>query len=183
MAAAVEYALEVGVAQLTLRPLAESIGTSVASLNRQFGSKDDLVRDVCQELHNGMVATLDDVWERSAGRPVEVLRGLWNLWLTPDYEKQFAFLFELYGMALRNPDRYEWFEQSVVHDWMTPLVHALVGNGHSETHARTISTLVMAIIRGLHLDVAATHDVARVSDAYELALRLLEPGLAAPESA
>ncbi|KRC48896.1 hypothetical protein ASE19_18465 [Nocardioides sp. Root79] len=180
LAAATEYALEVGVSQLTLRPLAEAIGTSITSLNRQLGSKDDLVREVCRGLHGAMVDALNNVWESSAGRPVDVLRGLWALWLTPGYDRQFAFLFELYGMALRDPERYEWFEQSVVRDWMTPLSDALVSSGRPEAEAQVVSTLVMAVIRGLHLDVAATHDVARVNDAYELTLRLLEPHLASP---
>lgn len=177
LAAATGYALEVGVAELTLRPLAEAIGTSITSLNRQFGSKDALIRDVCRELHAGMVRALEEVWERSSGRPTEVLRALWELWLAPEYDRQFAFLFELYGMAIRDPERYTWFADSVVRDWMAPLEAALIGNGHSASDARTISTLVMAVIRGLRLDVSATRDTERVRESYEMAMALLEPVL------
>ena len=177
LAAATEYALEVGVANLTLRPLAEAIGTSITSLNRQLGSKDALVRDVCRELHAGMVHALEEVWARSAGRPTEVLRALWEMWLAPEYDRQFAFLFELYGMAIRDPERYVWFADSVVRDWLAPLEAALIGNGHSASDARTISTLVMAVIRGLRLDVSATRDIERVRDSYEMAMALLEPAL------
>lgn len=178
LAAATEYALEVGVANLTLRPLAQAIGTSITSLNRQFGSKDELVRDICRELHDDMVRALDDVWARSEGRPTEVLYALWEMWMTPAYERQFAFLFELFGMALRDPERFKWFADSVVRDWMTPLEAALVGTGHSPSHAQTVSTLVMAVIRGLYLDHAATHDTERVSAAYAMAMALIEPPLA-----
>lgn len=180
LAAATGYALEVGVANLTLRPLAEAIGTSITSLNRQFGSKDALVREVCRELHAGMVRALDEVWARSSGRPADVLRALWELWLAPEYDRQFAFLFELYGMAIRDPERYAWFADSVVRDWLAPLETALVGNGHSASDARTISTLVMAVIRGLRLDVSATRDTERVRDAYDMAMSLLEPTFRTP---
>lgn len=182
LAAATEFVLEVGVANLTLRPLADAIGTSITSLSRQFGSKDELVRDVCQELHREVMRTLEDVWERSSGRPSDVLRSLWDLWLAPGYDRQFAFLFELYGMAIRDPERYPWFASSVVRDWMAPLEAALIDNGHSLADAQAISTLVMALIRGLRLDVSATHDVERVAAAYDMAMALLEPTLRTPQT-
>jgi len=175
--AATSYALEVGVAELTLRPLAEAIGSSIASLNRQFGSKDGLVREVCQDLHSQMVRSLAESWTETSGQPAEVLRALWDLWLAPEYDRQFTFLFELYGMAVRHPERYTWFADSVVRDWMAPLEKALVANGHPADQARTVTTLVMAIIRGLRLDLAATGEVSRVDLAYDMALTILEPRL------
>lgn len=175
--AATSYALEVGVAELTLRPLAEAIGTSITSLNRQFGSKDGLVREVCQDLHSQMVRALEESWTETSGAPVDVLRKLWDLWLAPHYDRQFAFLFELYGMAIRHPEQYTWFADSVVRDWMAPLEKALVANGHPSDQARTVTTLVMAIIRGLRLDLAATRETDRVDRAYDLALTLLETPL------
>lgn len=177
--AATSYALEVGVADLTLRPLAEAIGTSITSLNRQFGSKDGLVREVCQDLHGQMVQALEKSWTETSGQPADVLRALWELWLAPQYTRQFAFLFELYGMAIRHPEQYTWFADSVVRDWMAPLEKALTANGHPADQARTITTLVMAIIRGLHLDLAATRETQRISQAFHVALAILEPQLSA----
>lgn len=177
--AATSYALQVGVAELTLRPLAEAIGTSITSLNRQFGSKEGLVREVCQDLHSQMVRALEESWTKTSGHPVDVLRTLWDLWLAPQYDRQFAFLFELFGMAIRHPEQYTWFADSVVRDWMAPLEKALVANGHPADQARTVTTLVMAIIRGLRLDLAATGETNRVDQAYDMALALLEPRLSA----
>ena len=118
--AATEYALETGVADLTLRPLAAAIGTSITSLVRQFGSKEELIHEICRDLQNRMVSALHARRRTTAEDPMEALRALWRMWLTPEYMRQFAFLFELYGLALRYPDRYEWFANSVVEEWMTP---------------------------------------------------------------
>nr|ACL11829.1 putative TetR regulatory protein [Mycolicibacterium brisbanense] len=173
--AAVDYVLDTGIADLTLRPLGAAIGVSNTTLIRQFGSKDDIIRDVCQEIHAEMVEALDQFWSRSKGRPTDVLRALWNLWLAPEYARQFTFLFELYGLALRQPERFEWFATGVVYDWLKPLEAALVNDGMEEARARTISTLIMGVVRGLYLDMAGTGDVERASAAFELAMVLIEP--------
>nr|ACL11848.1 putative TetR transcriptional regulator [Arthrobacter globiformis] len=173
--AAVEYVLDTGIAELTLRPLGAAIGVSNTTLIRQFGSKDEIIRVVCQQIHGQMVASLSGFWQRSEGRPADVLRALWTLWLAPEYARQFTFLFELYGLALRQPERFEWFASSVVYDWLRPLQDALVGEGVEPTEARTLSTLIMSIVRGLYLDMAGTHDVDRAGEAFEMAMRLIEP--------
>jgi len=173
--AATEYVLETGVADLTLRPLGAAIGASITTLIRQFGSKDELIREVCQEIHGQTVAVFDQFWASSDGRPIEVLRGMWNLWLVPEYSRQFVFLFELYGLALREPDRYEWFAQSAVRAWMTPVENALRADGVDAEKAQDLVTLALGIIRGLYLDMAATGDTERVTRAYERALTLLAP--------
>lgn len=175
--AATEYILEKGVADLTLRPLGAAVGASITTLIRQFGSKEELIHEVCREIHGQMISAFDQFWARSDGRPVDVLRALWNLWLGPEYSRQFVFLFELYGLALREPDRYEWFAQSVVHDWKTPLENALCASGIDADRARDLATLVLGIIRGLYLENAATHGTDRVNSAFELALVLLTPAL------
>src|SRR6185437_15712547 len=70
--AATEYVLETGVADLTLRPLGAAIGASITTLIRQFGSKDELVHEVCREIHGQMVGAFDQFWASSDGRPIEV---------------------------------------------------------------------------------------------------------------
>lgn len=173
--AATEYVLEMGVVDLSLRPLGAAIGASITTLIRHFGSKDELIQQVCQEIHGQMISAFDQFWASSNGRPLEVLRALWNLWLTPEYSRQFVFLFELYGLALRRPEEYEWFAQSVVHAWIAPLEDALRADGVEAEHARDLATLVVGIIRGLYLDKAATGDDDRVNRAYERSLMLLAP--------
>ncbi|WP_051289182.1 TetR/AcrR family transcriptional regulator [Mycobacterium sp. URHD0025] len=175
--AATEYILENGVADMTLRPLGAAVGASITTLIRQFGSKEELIHEVCREIHGQMISAFDQFWARSDGRPVDVLRALWSLWLGPEYSRQFVFLFELYGLALREPDRYEWFAQSVVHDWKTPLENALRASGIDAGKAGDLATLVLGIIRGLYLENAATHGTDRVNSAFELALTLLTPAL------
>jgi AcrR family transcriptional regulator len=177
LALATDYVLDAGIAGLTLRPLAEGIGSSVASLNRQFGSKEQLVQEVCQELHDRMLRDAAAAQATPAASPVDVLRTMWQMWLAPSKTREFRFLFELYGLALRDPLRYGWFTSSVVHDWMAPIEAALVGLGHSDDDARMTATTVLAVVRGLHLDLAATGDEARVGAAFDQVMTMLEPFL------
>lgn len=176
-AAITDYILDNGVATLTLRPLAEAIGSSIASLNRQFGSKEQLVEAVCIELHTRMLDDVERARSVPGASPIGVLRSLWRDWLEPAKSREFAFLFELYGLAIRDPERYQWFATSIVNDWLAPFEDALTDAGLSPDEARSATTLGLALIRGLHLDLAATHDISRVDKTFELALHLFEPHL------
>jgi len=177
LAAATEYVLENGVAHLTLRPLGDAIGASITTLIRQFSSKDGLIEAVCQEIHDRMIRDLRDNPALQSASPVVILRAMWKKWLVPEQARQFRFLFELYGLAIRDPDRYRWFTESVVRDYTAPLEAALIDLGRLPAEGRRLSTLVLAILRGLHLDLAATEDAARVDAAFALAIDLLEPEL------
>lgn len=177
LAAATEYVLDSGVANLTMRPLGNAIGVSITTLIRQFESKDRLLEAVCREIHARMIRELRDNPALQSRSPVDVLRVMWQQWLAPEQARQFTFLFELYGLAIRDPARYRWFMDSVVQDWRAPLEDALVDLGKRRAEARRTSTLVLAILRGLHLDLAATGDVARVDAAFALAVDQLGPML------
>lgn len=81
--------------------------------------------------------------------------------------------FELYGLAIATPDRYGWFLDSVVAQWLDLIEGQLrkMSGPHAATPAA--ATLILALFRGLHLDVIATDDVERVDAAFELAVSTL----------
>ena len=60
LAGAVEYILDNGVAELTLRPLAEALGVTHATLLRHFGSKEELVKEVITAIRLGLLKNLRD---------------------------------------------------------------------------------------------------------------------------
>ncbi|WP_195023366.1 TetR/AcrR family transcriptional regulator [Nocardia elegans] len=173
LAAVTDYVLAHGVATLTLRPLAEAIGVTITTLIRQFGSKDELVEEVCRGIHRTTLHTLANDPELEGLTPTQTLDVLWARWLDPAQARQFVFLFELFGLALRDPERYEWFTSSVVEDWIKPVEDALVADGRSADEARILATVTLALLRGLHMDLAATKDRDRVDAAYRLAAAAL----------
>jgi len=83
--------------------------------------------------------------------------------------------FAVYGQALQAPQHYADFLEHVVADWMSELVDAQRPNTDPATATRR-ATLVIAMIRGLLLDLLATGDRDRVQDAAETFLAELGHG-------
>ncbi|MEW2353394.1 TetR/AcrR family transcriptional regulator [Spirillospora sp. NPDC029432] len=173
LGAATDYVLNHGVADLTLRPMAAAIGVTITTLIRQFGSKDALVEQIARGIHDELLVGLREDPELVGRDPEETLRVLWRRWLDPHQARQFGLLFELYGLALRDRGRYAWFITSVVGDWLAPIEQALIDAGWDREQAETTATLVLALIRGLHLDLAVTGETARVDRAFKQAVNLL----------
>ncbi|WP_338889403.1 TetR/AcrR family transcriptional regulator [Rhodococcus sovatensis] len=168
LAAATQYVLDHGVATLTMRPLAEAVGVTIATLIRRFGSKDELLEQICRSIHLDMLDTLAYDPELAGLDPRQTLDVLWGRWLDPAQARQFTFLFELFGVALRDPDRYGWFAESVISDWLAPIEDVLVEVGTEISQARALATVVLSLLRGLHMDFAMTGDRDRVEAAYHL---------------
>lgn len=177
LAAATEYVLEHGVADLTLRPLANGIGVTIATVIRQFGSKDQLIEAVARGIHQQLLTDLREDPALASNDPEVVLRTLWDRWLEPRRAREFGLLFELYALALRAPDNYQWFIATVVQDWLQPIVDALRALGHPHASAEAMATAILALLRGLHLDLAATQDADRVTAAFDLTIGALANGL------
>jgi AcrR family transcriptional regulator len=176
LAAATEYVLDNGVANLTLRPLAAALGVTITTLIRHFESKEALVEEICRRIYRQLLDDLRADPELADRPSVETLRALWRRWQDPRQARQFTFIFELYGLALRDPERYLWFTRSVVAEALVPLEVGLVRDGSTPEEARNMGTVLLAVLRGLHLDLAATHDNDRVDAAFNLAVeRLLTP--------
>lgn len=178
VAAATRYVLDHGVSDLTLRPLASAMGVTIATVVRQFGSKEALVEEISRAINEDLLTTLREDPELIGLPPVQTLRTLWRRWLDPSQGRQFRLLFELYGLALRHPEQYRWFTESIVADWLPQIEAPLIGDGVDPDIARQLATLVLAVLRGLHLDLVATGDLDRVDAAFELAMATLSPTLA-----
>jgi AcrR family transcriptional regulator len=147
--AAVDYAIEHGLADLTLRPLAGALGVMPNSLVHYFGSKDEL-----------LMAILNGVRERlrvqlTADPGSDPLASAWAWSSDPKHANFFRSFFEAYGLALRHPERFSGFLDRVVGDWVL-----------TDDPART--TVELAVLRGLLLDLLTTGEGERVQQAFEL---------------
>ncbi len=72
--------------------------------------------------------------------------------------------FEVYGLALRHPDRYPDVHRACVHDWLDEPLAAIDD---------VSATLAIATVTGLVLDLLTTGDRVRIEDAMERFLFLL----------
>src|SRR5437868_3358378 len=156
---AYRYALQHGLADLSLRPLAAAIGSSPRVLLFLFGSKDGLVRELLSRArrdelallatarrgpgYEGLGAAVDAVWQWLAAK---AHRPLLTLWL------------EAYARSLVEP-RGAWarFAQKTVADWLTLLAAAQPPRRRRSKRGRAERTLALAVLRGALLDLLATN--------------------------
>jgi AcrR family transcriptional regulator len=170
LTAAVQAAMDGGIADLSLRELAAAIGTSHRMLLYHFGSREGLLAAVTLAVEqseramalNAGVITADDA------------RRYWQRYSDPALWPQERLFFELYTHALRGRPGTEGFFDHTVRDWLEALTGAGVAAGRAEGLARAGSRLSMAVVRGLLLDLLATGDTEGTSEAFELFVHLAE---------
>ena len=165
--AVTEYVLEHGLADLSLRPLARAVGTSARILLYHFGSKEELVAAALREARAREAATMASY--RASARHVplaELLDSAWR-WVSAERNEPFLRLFfEVYGLALQDASRFPGFLDSVVADWLPMVESTLCEGGVERARARALAPLVVAVQRGLLLDLLATGARRRVNRAH-----------------
>jgi AcrR family transcriptional regulator len=173
--AIVGYVLETGLAELSLRPLGAAVGASPRTLLYHFGSKAELVVAVLGEANRRQSRLLEFWTERSAEHDSRtLLLRAWQ-WLTaPRHDRLLRLLFETYGFALRDRRRYGQFLRASSNDWIEPFAAALSARGFSRERAAALATLLVAVVRGLLLDVLATGDRTRVDRAFRSFINAIE---------
>ena len=79
---------------------------------------------------------------------------------------------DLFGRLREDAEQQLWpgFQREATTDWLAPLAEGLASIGRPE-----LATLVLAVIRGLIMDLEATADAARVDNAFAEFLSILGP--------
>jgi AcrR family transcriptional regulator len=152
---AIDYAVEQGLADLTLRPLAEALGVLPNTLAHHFGSKEELLSEILNGVRDRLRETRAEVAADPQADPVEAV---WQWTADERHEQFFRSFFEAYGLALRRPERFEPFLARVVSDWVGP-------------GSPPAATLELAVLRGLLLDLLTTGERDRVEEALALFIR------------
>lgn len=157
---AIDHVLSHGMADLSLRPLAKSLGTSARMLIYHFGSREGLMGAILDGLRQREDARIMS-WMEDAPRSMpEFLDWYWRLMSSPRARPAVKLIFELYALALRDPKSYPGVLTTPLTYW-----RKLAGlTGCSDTEA----TLLLAVTRGLLLDLCATGDRKRTDAAMAL---------------
>lgn len=181
LVAATEYVLDHGVADLSLRPAAQAIGVTHATLLRHFSTKDELIMSVLEKIRTDLTDQLTSDDELRAARPTaEMVKAVWRRLCEPRQQRQFLLLFEIAGHHGWRPAGGQDLAQSIINDWLDPVIDRLVQDGWPPEEASVLATLVLAQVRGLQLDLLMTGDRARADRAIDIAVRLLEPPATCP---
>ncbi|WP_395693255.1 TetR/AcrR family transcriptional regulator [Nocardioides sp.] len=164
--ASVEYVLDHGIAELSLRPMAAELGVTHGTLLRHFGSKEQLVIEVVNSIRE---ALLDNLVRSAGGRtpttPAEAMSVAWQQLSQPAERRQFVLLFELVALQVRTPGRFGSLATMLITDFLGPIEASLLAYDMPGPAARNIATGFLAQVRGLQLDLAVTGDQHRVDAA------------------
>src|SRR5579884_4507362 len=121
-----DYVAENGLADLSLRPLADAVESSPRVLLYYFTSKENLIGEVLARLRARQRMVFDTLPRDAASYAVTV-RGAWKLMSAPEHERVFRLFFEVYGLALQDPERYSEFLRGAVDDWIAYIAAGQIG--------------------------------------------------------
>ncbi|TQM10910.1 TetR/AcrR family transcriptional regulator [Pseudonocardia kunmingensis] len=165
--ACTDHALEHGLPD-RLEPLASAAGTSARMLIYHFGTRDALLRAVLGRARKRQLAAFGDLLRVRPDEPyTATLASAWTAMTGPEgqpYLRMFGQLRESSAQQLW-PD----FRRVATTDWLGPLEEGLRSIGRPE-----LATLLLAVIRGLLMDLDATADRARTDRAFSDFLSTLD---------
>jgi AcrR family transcriptional regulator len=168
--AAYGYALEHGLVDLSLRPLAAAIGSSPRVLLFLFGSKDGLVQALLARARADEVALLDGA-PADATDLAATARVTWSWLREPGHRPLLRLWAEAYTRSLVEPEgAWAGFAAATVDDWLVLLARGQSVEERDTEIGRSRRTLALAVLRGCLLDLLATGDEQRVDAAMALYL-------------
>jgi AcrR family transcriptional regulator len=179
LAAVVGVALAGGIADKSLRAIAEAAGTSHRMLIHHFGNREGLLVAVIQEVEARQRAVLSELTGGRDEDPVTQGLRFWEHLRSPDLAPQERLFFEVYGQALQGRRWAQPLLDGIVENWIGPLAAGLEADaGVDPKTARIIARLQVALGRGLLLDVLATGDDREADAAVRYFLEMLLTHLA-----
>jgi AcrR family transcriptional regulator len=172
------YVLERGFADLSLRPLSQAVGMSPRTLLYYFGAKEAIVTAVIGRIRERQLAMFDRLRQAELSTPTAVCKAAWAYMTAPEVQPMLRLFFEIYALALRDPNRFPGFLERAIEDWLDFLSDLICGESAERERCRVMATIVLAGYRGFLLDYAATGDAERVGravDAWSVVLEALVP--------
>lgn len=163
-----DHALEHGLPD-RLAPFVQATGTSARMLLYHFGTRDELFLAVLRRARQRQLDHFGALLRVVPGEGYAVTLGrAWVGMTGPDGQ---PFL-RMFGQLRERSDLSLWpgFRRLATTDWLGPLEAGLATIGRSGS-----ATLVLAVIRGLVMDLDATADLARADRAFHELLRALDP--------
>ena len=172
--AVIDHIQHHGIADFSLREVAAAIGTSHRMLIYHFGPREGLLVAVVQAVERAQRAFLSDLLTDTNLSRAEAMRSMWRRLADPSLWPNERLFYELYVQALQGRPGTQGFLDDVVDAWVEPFVDLADRYAVERDEFRADTRLGVAVVRGLLLDLLATHDRPAVDAAFERYIRLYE---------
>jgi AcrR family transcriptional regulator len=164
-----------GISSLSLRALANAAGSNNRMLLYYFGSKERLlVAATANAARRFPLLTEALSVLRQPGLDLETrLFRTWEGIVAEGNEPFLRLFFEVVGLAGRQPERYAEFQRNLVEDWPSQVASAFAAEGLPASDAREMADQLVALWRGLQIELLSGADRGRLDEAYRGACRAL----------
>lgn len=165
-----DYCIEHGVADLTLRRVAEAVGSNNRMLLYYFGSKEDLIATALIAASSRFPLVLQSFEELEDDRPLEERLGAAWRSLSADVNVPYIRLFfEVFGLAIHRPGPFDEFLGAVSHQWVDRVTAVLRREGMPKAAAARTGREIVGLWRGLQLDLVSGHERGSLDRAHAAA--------------
>ena len=155
---------EGGIGGRSLREVASAVGTSHRMLLHYFGSRDELLLEIVEEVERRQTAQLD-VLPRHSADAIEVT---WADLRRPEVRPFERLFFECYARAAQGEEPFARMVPGAVDGWLAAIDERSDGRVDP-----ALARLSLAVMRGLLLDLVATNDEKGVDAAAALFASML----------
>ena len=169
LARIVEHVAANGLADTSLRELADEVGTSHRMLNYHFGGRDGLVAAIVRSTEAGQREALAELG-RSAATPEQVIRTQWEQLTRPELAPVIRLFFELFALALAGRPGTDGFLDDITEPWLA--VASEVGAELGIEVDRVELRLGVAVLRGLLVEALAAGDPTEAGESLERYLEM-----------
>ena len=130
-----------------------------------FATKEALIAAVMRQVHVQLQSTFQQLRGQAENKAGEtLLLDFWNALAARENQPSLRLLFEVQMLALQNPKQYRRYLRGTSASWRKLIEPALPRAGNSAASA----TLYNAVVDGLLLELLATGDLRRTSQALRI---------------
>jgi AcrR family transcriptional regulator len=153
-----------GIGDRSLREIAEAVGTSHRMLLHHFGSRDELILTIVDEVERRQMSTLPD----TDTAPADAMAAMWADVRRPELRPFERLFFECYARGAQGEQPFAQMVPAAVESWLAEVDAKTAGQADP-----AFVRLGLAVIRGLLLDLVATEDDGGVDAAAAAFVELL----------
>jgi AcrR family transcriptional regulator len=157
-----------GIGDRSLRDVAAAVGTSHRMLLHHFGSRDELLLAVVEEVERRQRAVMDEL----PPEPAHAIAAMWANLRQPELRAFERLFFECYARGAQGEEPFVRMLPGAVDAWLS--------DDAGRTMDPAMMRLGLAVARGLLLDLVATEDLEAVDAAAEAFVELVRRAAVSP---